>query len=298
MRGWSRVTTKEIDKILDGSPIERPDSELSTEVPASRRPALVRLSMDVEQLVDELETGFQSREEILRWARRMIPRTLGEIPTSFYAELGTQFRGVLNDERERTLLAALLVDRERTLEIDPTAVDSLRRRLAVDVIEPAYARAFRELRDSATEYVDESGDGPNGDSEHSPAKQRYIAMRPVFDELDEYQRVAIDCLLGDVRDPDDVGGLEDIDGVRRWGTLLHLATHGEIEPHFIGKCVRQESTLELLTADPPSTAQQRARELFAAFYLLPRYNDGVRDLRSRAKEEPSAERAEKEVPSI
>lgn len=286
MRGWSQVTT-EINQILDGSPLEQPDADMQRSVPESRRPALVRLSLDVEELVSDMETGFQSREEVLRWARRMIPRTLGEIPTEFYRELSKQFGGVIDDDRERTLLAALLVDRERTLEMDTEAVDQLRQRLAVHIIEPAYRRAFRALRNSATEYVDD-GDS-SSDSEHDPARQRYIAMRPVMDELDQYQRVGVDCLLA---------GLEDRDGIRRWGTVLELATHGELPEGFVRRCTEEQSTRTLLTAENPSLGQQRARELFAATFLLPAYNRGVRDLRDRAKEEANAERQETEVASL
>jgi len=100
-------------------------------------------------------------------------------------------------------LAALLDGSSRDRELDPDAVGDLRRDVATEVIDPAFRRAFRQLRKSATEYVD---DESSSDTEHNPAKQRYIAMRPALDELDGYQERAVDAV---------VDGLEDADAVRR-----------------------------------------------------------------------------------
>lgn len=273
---------------------------LDREVPESRRPALVRLCLDVESLVDELTVGFESREEVLLWARRMIPRTLGEVETSFYRSLAEQFRGAgtrrsrrspatgvsktIIDDRDRTLLAALLNGSSRTRALDTGAVEELRRDVATSVIDPAFRRAFRQLRKSATEYVD---DEHSEESEHDPARQRYIAMRPALDELDSFQRRATAAVLE---------GLEDADQVRRWTTLVELATHGEIDDEILRRASREESTLDLLTSRDGTIGERRGRELFVAFYLLPAFNRGVRDLRNRAKEQPDAEVERRSAP--
>jgi hypothetical protein len=218
----------------------------------------------------------------------MIPRTLGEVDTEFYAELATQFRGVWHDERERVLLSAMLTDQARLLEMTPDAAEEIRSRIAVTVIEPAFFRGFRSLRKSATEYVDDSEGGSSG-ADHDPAKQRYVAMRPVLNEIDNYQRIAVEALLA---------GFIDDDAIRRWCSLLELATHGELADDFVMRCVREESTSALLTATEPTAGQQRARELFAATHLLPAFNNGIRDLRARAKEEADPDRDPLEVTSI
>jgi hypothetical protein len=228
----------------------------------------------------------------------MIPRTLGEVETPFYRALAEQFRAagsrrgspelgvskIITSDRETTLLAGLLEGSSRARDMDPHAVRELRRDVATSVLDPAFRRAFRQLRKSATEYVDdESSDG----SDHSPEEQRYIAMRPALDELDGYQRRATSAVLE---------GLEDADMVRRWSTLVELATHGEIDDEILRRSTREESTLSLLTSRDGTDAQARARELYAAFYLLPAFNRGVRDLRDRAKEEPDADRETKSAP--
>jgi hypothetical protein len=288
-----RVDHKPLSGLLEGS-VESTASELGLdrEVLESRRPALVRLCLDVEDLVDELRAGFEDRSDVLRWGRRMIPRTLGEVRTEFYRALAEQFRAAgprgdrrIDDvDRERTLLSALLEGSSRSREIPPDAVGEIRRDVATEVIDPAFRRAFRSLRKSATEYVD---DEDSEDSDHDPARQRYIAMRPALDELDEYQRRATGAVLE---------GLEDADQLRRWSTLVELASHGEIDDDVLRRSCREESTIELLTSGEGSDAQERGRELFVAFYLLPAFNRGVRDLRDRAKEEPDADRVQKSVP--
>jgi hypothetical protein len=274
----------DIDGILDGIVIDGPDAADS--VPGSRRPALIKLTTDIESLVDDLETGFNSRASILRWARSSITKTLGEVPTSWYGELSAQFRGVRDRDGERVLLEALLVENQRTLDLDQDAVDELKRRIAIEVLEPAFHSAFRSLRNDATEYVDSDG---SSETEHEAHKQSFIAMRPYLSETDRYQRVAVGTLLD---------GLDDAGEIRRWGAVLEHATHGEIPQRFVKGCLCEPSTRSLLTESDPTVAQERARELFAAHHLLPAFNRGVRDLRSRSKEEADAEYEQKEVPSI
>lgn len=273
-----------IADILDGAVIEGPGMDKS--VSGSRRPALIKLTTDIESLVNQLETGFSDRADILRWARSSITKTLGEVPTSWYRELAAQFRGVSDRAGERVLLEALLVENCRTLDLDSSAVDELKRRIAIEVLEPAYHSAFRSLRNDATEYVDSDG---ASETDHDAHKQSYIAMRPYLTEIDRYQRVVIGSLID---------GLDDDGEIRRWGAVLEHATHGEIESGFVNRCLREPSTRSLLTETDPTVAQERARELFAAAHLLPAFNRGVRDLRSRSKEEASAEHEEKKVPSI
>lgn len=274
--------TNGIDAILDDSPVT-PASDLDGSVPESRRPALRRLTLDVEELVDDLERGFSDRAGILRWARRSIVRTLGEVATSWYRELGTQFRGVPDRRGERVLLEAILVEDSRTQELGEDAVDELRRRIAVEVIEPAYHAAYRSLRGDASEYVD---DADSSGSDTNPAAQSYIAMRPYLDEIDDYQRVAVDALLA---------GLDDAGEIRRWGAILEHGTHGELPSGFVSSCLREPSTRTLILEDDPTVAQTRARELFAAYHLLPRFNLGVRDLRGRSKEEVSPDQSPTEA---
>ncbi|WP_276253593.1 hypothetical protein [Halomontanus rarus] len=248
----------------------------------SHRPALKKLALDIQGLRKELLTGFGSRREVLEWSQRLTVRTLGEIRTSWYLELARQFRGVPSSGDERALLSALLTPAARSRELDPETADALRERLAAVLLGPSEHRAFRRLRRDATEYVDERGAGDT--SGHDPLKQRYIAMRPALDELDAYQgRVLAQC----------VDGLEDQSTILEWGDDLELATHGELDDDFLERCYREPSTVTMLTSS--SDDQKRARELFAATYLVPAYNAGVRDLTGRAKELPDAERATKEV---
>ena len=247
----------------------------------SRRPALLKLSQDLDGLREELLAGFGGRRAVLDWAQRLSVRTLGELPDRWFEEIGTQFRGLPDDERERTLLAALLADEVRRREIASEDARELRERLYALTIRPAYHRAYRQLRADAGEYLDDD----DSESQHTAARQRWIAMRPALDELERYQQRALDELLGPVDDPRDQGGLADRTAILDWGQTLEHATHGELPKEFVARCYREESTARLLT-DLESPAAARARELFAAVHLLPVTNRGVRDLAGRTSEHP------------
>ena len=266
------------------------EGEMDRSVPESRRPALRKLSDDVDEIVSEMMSGFSTREVVLRWARRLIPRLLGEMRTPWFAEFSNQFR-IESDVGEPVLLSALLTGEARRRDLSGDAVDEVRQRLAVGVIEPVYHRAFRQLRKDATEYVD---GGESESAEFAPNKQRFIAMRPALDEIDGYQSEALDRLLGPIGSESD--GLGSVDELREWGQLLELASHGELPDRFVERCVRQRSTRALLVGEMECRGAPRARECFAASYLLPLFNRGVRDLRNRSKEEPNAEIESTEVP--
>jgi len=254
---------------------QQPDTE------HSRRPALAKLTSDLEDLRRDLRAGFSSRQAVIGWMQRLSVRTLGELPNRWYSELGDQFRGVPSTNGERTLLAALLDDANRTRAMDAATAEELRERLFALTIRPAYHRAFRQLRADAGEYLDDDGT----ESQHAAARQRWIAMRPALDELERYQQRAIATLLE---------GFDDRSEIIDWGNTVELATHGELPGEFVARCYREESTADMLTS--PATSAKRGRELFAAYHLLPRFNAGVADLAGRTSEQPDAEKQERETP--
>lgn len=269
-----------IDALLAGR-LQEPALE-DAGIPESRRPALIALSRDVERLSSELTAGFESRQAILVWLQRLCPRLLGEVPDQFFRDVAGAFQRA--GEHERSLLAALLCADARSRPLDATAAAALRRRIAEQVLTPAYRRAFRRLRTKATEYVDTAGT----ESKHHPGKQRYIAMRPALTELDRHQRRAIDELLD--------GQIDSADRLRRWLILLEIATHGEIDGVLIDRTLAEPSTKAMLTAPAPSPAITRARELYLGRYVVPAMNRGVRSLRGKAKEEPK-ETSERSIPT-
>ena len=236
------------------------------------RPALVRLKLDLEQLETELYDGFGRRRDALEWMQRLCVRTLGRTRQEFIRGLARQFRGKVDDRRERALLSALLVPAARDRDLEPEVVAELRERLAATVLAPAYHRALRHLRKDAGEYIDSSSGDTSG---HDPQVQRYVAMRPAVDELEANQSAVLEAVLDGFEEPRDI--LE-------WGRDVELATHGEISDQFIRRCYSEPSTRQMLLSG--ARADASARELFAATYLIPAFNQGVRDLVGRAGEQP------------
>lgn len=247
------------------------------EASGSYRPALVKLVEDVRDSERELLSGFGSRREILLWTQQLAVRTLGEMPQQWFHQMARQFRGVPSSAHERTLVSALLRDRYRTRPLEEAKAREFRRQLSARTIRPAAHRAFRELRADAGEYTD-AGDS----DQHAPGKQQYVAMRPAIHELHENQRSTLVALLD---------GFDDREAILDWGHDLELATHGEIDEEFVTRCYGERSTRTLLTS--AESADRRGRELFAAHYLIPVYNRGVRDLAGRAKEQANEQREER-----
>lgn len=240
------------------------------------RPALVTLTRDVREMQADLLAGFQSRRAVLEWCQRLTVRTLGTLGDDFYRDLSRQFRG----SDEGVLLAALLTGQARTRDLDADVAHELRERLLARRLDPAFRTAFRHLRKDAGEYIDEAGEG----DAHDPTRQNHLAMRPSLTEIDEYQADALDRLLD---------GLADASGILDWSKVLVLATHGEVERDFLARCYLEGSTQQLLTGTGP--VDQRGRELFAAYHLLPRFNAGVRDLAGRSGELADAEQTTMEA---
>lgn len=242
------------------------------------RPALVTLTRDIREMQAALLDGFDSRRALLAWCQQLTVRTLGVLEDDVYTRLGRQFRG--DDAHEGVLLAALLTPTARTRDLEEDVARELRERWLARRIDPAFRVAFRHLRKDASEYIDAAGDG----DAHDPTRQQHLAMRPSLTELDEYQSEALTRVLD---------GLADGAAILDWSKVLVLATHGETESAFLGRCYLEGSTRRMLTDTGP--VARRARELFAAFHLLPRFNAGVRDLAGRSGELADAETERSEV---
>lgn len=258
------------------------DDDAGAERYASWQPALVKLSLDVREIRQQLLDGFGSRRDLLAWEQRLAVRTLGELPQRFYKEVARGYRS----DVESSLLASLLEPGAREVSVSSEAAQETRERLAAEVVGPAFHRAFRRLRVDATEYVDD-GDGHEMPAEHDPGRQQHTAMRPSLDELDEYQSRALSSALA---------GFADTTEILEWGDLLELATYGEVGERFLSRCYREKETRRMLmsgNSHPPS-----AREAFCAHYVLPLFNRGVRELAAHAGERPSAEREETEVSQL
>ncbi len=253
----------------------------SEDVAESHRPALLKLTQDVDKMIAELVSGFESRREILEWMQRLSIRTLGTLPDSFYFDLGAEFRGLPESGQERVFLSALLADSQRERDIPAREAVELRQRLSAQIIRPASHRAFRALRKSAGEYFD---NGTDGKSKHSAGLQKYVAMRPSLEELESYQSRALDEL---------VDGFDSRSKIIKWGSVVELASHGEIPESFVSRCYREQSTSAMLCGG--TDHDQSGRELFAAVHLLPYFNRGARDLSGRVAEEPEAEKKERQV---
>jgi len=251
-----------------------PETDTADDATESFRPALERLTLDVADMRTALFDGFDDRTAVLRWERRLVVRTLGELPDRVIGGVARQYRiDTDSAEAEPTLLAALLEPDARRRDLADDAARALRERFWGTFVVDAYHRAFRKLRKDTGEYFDREETGPAG---HDPRVQAYVAMRPALDELEAYQQQALDeCLAG----------FADGEAILEWAETVEQATHGELPDRFVARCYDERSTRRLLTGDLEGAST--GRELFAARFLLPAFNEGVRDLAGRTGETPA-----------
>lgn len=245
---------------------------------ASFRPSLQRLVLDALDLIDGYEDeetgehvaglsgGFENRTELVYWMQRLAVRSLGEVPMFVYKGIAAQ----LASPHDRPVVQALLTESD----MDSATAEHFRERVRKKVVLRGFDQAFRRLRIDATEYIDEADEGDR----HNPREQRYIAMRPALDELDEWQRHALDVFL--------IDGFENREDIIDWAFILENATHGEpiVLPdrddstmpvgEFVDRCHTQDPMAKMLI-DPE---MQRVRETYAARFLIPTFNAGVREL--------------------
>jgi hypothetical protein len=239
----------------------------------SVRPALQKLSLDAHDLihgsaekdVPGLKGGFSDRAELIQWEQQLAIRSLGEVPMFLYQGIASQ----LASANERPIAQALIAGSG----MNTRTAEHWRTRVRERVVLPAFDRAFRQLRTSATEYAT----GADEDDAHQPLKQRYIAMRPGLDELNKWQRSALDPVLSE-------DGFEDGDAILDWLPIVVNATHGEeirlpddetiAVSEFVARVHDRDPWRELMT-DPE---RQRIREVWAARFLIPTFNAGVREL--------------------
>ncbi|WP_232702212.1 hypothetical protein [Halobacterium wangiae] len=241
-----------------------PDSE-------TLRPALQRLTADQRALIGSFVDGFKSRAAFLEWCQDAAIRTLGELD-------GEWFRA-----RAFTRLdLSVLVTTDARERYAPESGDVLSRRQAAGVrrgvvladILPACASAYRRLRWSATEYVNDADDSFVPD----PDVQEHTAMRPALTELDERQGWAIRRLLN---------GLPSEDALFAWLQAVTEASYAEVDGD-LGRRLNGERRARAYLLDDIDDAERHLarwfRESFAAHYVLPGFAEAASEVGKRAGE--------------
>lgn len=249
---------------------------------SSFTPSLLRLSLDEKELLEGdgsenkrgLRGGFESTQELVEWEQRLTVRTLGEVPQFIFQGIADH----LATGSHSPLIAGLLD--EETLEDEVAA--EVRERFWKYGVQDYAESAFRRLRIDAAEYVSESSEG----TKHHPEQQRYIAMRPGLDELDTWQRSALLALFNESN------GLDDGSDILAWKPIVRHATYGEpiqfsngeTAPvsEFLNQCHEREWVVDQLTNEE----NHIHRVLFAARYLIPSFNAGVRERMGKSGELP------------
>lgn len=238
------------------------------------RPALEVLQADQRALLtptdddryaDEhhLRGGFPDRRALIRWYQRAAVRTLGHIADRV---------GPDALEHDAVFLSATITGAERGRWLDeplsPEAAERYRDWYEAEIVQQACVRAYKDLREVAVEHIGEDAAPSFGDIE--PAKQRHVAMRPGFQQLDEWQAETLASLWD---------GLDDKTALLDWLHDLNRPTNGEIRDDVAVLTEQDDIALgHLVTPDGGDVDDRRYREWFAIKLLLPAFVDGVREM--------------------
>lgn len=210
------------------------------------------------------DDGFQDRRGLILALHQLQVWTLGRIPAAWFHEVAT------ND----VLLSVCIVsDRRRLYRKDPVdleAAEAERRILAAKYVRPAVRVAYRNLRSSANQYLDDEG------GVDDPEEQPFPALRPALLEWYVKQARRLVELLN---------GFSSMDAIDDWLAGLDEATLGaldQVEPDFDWKVHQREVHKQVLLEDVQK--YRRERERWAAAYLLPAFNRAIERLAHEADE--------------
>jgi hypothetical protein len=223
----------------------------------SRRPALQKLAADQRECLIDLQSGFDTREDVLLWLQRVAVRSLGNLPTTWFKAVA------MRPDILDSLVGADEVDKFR------------RGQLGDQALHRAFRTAFHNTRQRANEYTsakeDERTETPDG------SRQKFVAMRPELSAMDSAQHEALVALFD---------GFSDRDTIRLWVQDLRTATEGQLPASFLEFAVYNPMGHDPLVAPPDDGPARTARENMAATLLLPAMNQGVRAAFGSASEQP------------
>lgn len=236
------------------------------------KPALVTLLVDQARLLNDeyaevdhdIRAGFPTRRAIIEWYQKATVRSLGHIGGRWPPE------SCIGDE---VMLAALLADSDDVEilaaggRIGRVSAKQYRMLLEATVVQPAFNRAYRSIRDSATEYVkSDEYDGEWSHTELDPASQANVAMRPGFQVLDDRQSRSLDQLWG---------GFDDVDALSEWIHALSAPANGCVPDGFHESVIVDDVALENLVYNRETVEARQYREAFAATSVLPMFVEGM-----------------------
>lgn len=258
---------------LVGDPGAQPGDDAEGIVDRRIKPSLLTLLTDQAALLDPdaiarpdehaLREGFPDRRGVIMWYQRAVVRTVGHIADDWEP---------IDCLSDATLLSALCYDPQIDMEIMPPGdAKKYRAVLEAEMVQPACNRAYRDLRDVASDYIADKneGEGASPTRDLTPTGQRNVAMRPGFQTMDEQQRQALDALWG---------GFEDVNELLDWLHGLNSPTNGEIAPDIAQATISDDTALRYLIDESDAEEARIYREAFATMEILPAFVAGIRSM--------------------
>ena len=244
----------------------------------STYPALLKLEEDQRRCVETFREGFENEDDAFEWSLELMAVSFGyvsnQLLTAFHSETTMRLG----------MVTTLKGKRNPGKKFPQEARRHVRHQIEEMRLNPAFRRAYRDLRNSANEYVDpEKRPSPSEIAEDTPREEDSlpVALRPSLQGLHDRQKEVLRDLLGGFNSK-----VEIVD----WARSLTAASHGEVPQDKIDRLTTRETTLRRWFLDHPSSEEGKMmRYKFASQVVLPAFNEGIRALTGAAGERTTHE---------
>jgi hypothetical protein len=244
----------------------------------STYPALLKLEDDQRRCVETFREGFENEDDALEWSLELMAVSFGYISNELLTALHSETTIRLS------MVPALKGKRNPGKKFPQEARRHVRHQIEEMRLNPAFRRAYRDLRNSANEYVDpEKRPSPSEIAKDTPREEDSlpVALRPSLQGLHDRQKEVLRDLLA---------GFDSKVEIVDWARSLTAASHGEVPQDMIDRLTTAETTLRLWFLGHPSPEEAKmVRYKYASQVVLPAFNDGIRTLTGAAGERTANE---------
>lgn len=232
--------------------------------PLTTQPALVQLKRDFDTHIQELRGGIETSEELVFWLHRASVLTLGATPDE-------TLTGLTQGHVAHAILLGRAATKPRREELETEYDSNMRQRVEDYIFNPIFRSAFRELSQTANEYVD--GDETASMRPQAGRDDAPPALRPAIRALEEEQRDVLERTLQEA-------GMDSKSDLSDWMRDLVSATRGHISEDFLNGMSGTDRVLRgaALGTKFEEPVRHRFMQMVAAHKLLPAFNSAIRDL--------------------
>lgn len=251
---------------------------MSKERTMTTYPALLKLEDDQRRCVENFRDGFEHEDDVFEWSLELMAVSFGYVSntliTAFHSEPTVRLG----------MVTTLKGKRNPGKKLGQAPRRKIRHQIEEMRLNPAFRRAYRDLRNSANEYVDPEkrpSTSTIAENRSQEDDRLPVALRPSLQGIHDRQEEVLTELLE---------GFDSKVEIVDWARSLTAASHGEVPQDKIDSLTTRETTLkERFMGHPSPEESKMVRYKFASQIVLPAFNEGIRALTGAAGERSTEE---------